>query len=87
MAKQKTIKKVQQEEQDSEVSSHSSSEDVEEEAVEEAESNDDFRIPDVPNAKVRESLTDQIEYYTEMAVLDRRERLAHMVAADVSIRS
>jgi hypothetical protein len=51
---------------DSEVSSHSSSEDVEEE-VEVANQIDLFFDSDVPNA-VRD-LTDQTEYYTEMAVL------------------
>ena len=69
------------------MSSNSSREEVEEEAVEEAESDEDFQVPNVPNAKVRESLTDQIEYYTEMAFLDRRERLEHMVAADVRIQT
>jgi hypothetical protein len=82
MSKEKTIKARQQEET-SEVSSNSSREDVKEEAMEEAESDDDFQIPNVPNVKVQESLTDQIEYYTERAFLDRRERLENMQAADV----
>jgi hypothetical protein len=86
MSKQKIVKAAQQEET-SEVSSNSSREDVEEEAVKEADSDDDFQVPDVPNAKVRESLTDQIEYYTEMAFVDRRERLENMQAADVRART
>jgi hypothetical protein len=81
MAKQKTNKAVQQEEA-SDVSSNSSREDVKKEAVKKVQ----VPMPNAPNAMVRESLTDQIEYYTELAFLDRRERLAHMVAADVRIR-
>jgi hypothetical protein len=80
----KTIKRVEQEEA-SDVSSQSTedAEDVkhgEDEAEEEEEKK--FH-PDVPNDKVLESLTDMIEYYTEMAFLDRRERLKNMQAADV----
>lgn len=81
MPKQKTIKTVEQKEA-SDVSSNSDEDMEEEEAVDAAESTD-FPVPNVPNAKVRESLTDMIEYYTEMTFLDRRERLENMQAADV----
>ncbi len=78
MSNKKTIKRVEQEEA-SDVSSHTT-EDVKDG---EDEEEDEFQVPDVPNDKVRESLTDMVEYYTEMAFLDRRERLENMQAADV----
>jgi hypothetical protein len=78
MSNKKTIKRVEQEEA-SDVSSHST-EDVKDG---EDEEEDEFQVPDVPNDKVRESLTEMVEYYTEMAFLDRRERLENMQAADV----
>jgi hypothetical protein len=83
--KTKTIKTVEQEEA-SDVSSKSTAEDLnEEDDAEDDEEENDFQVPDVPNDKVRESLTDMIEYYTEMAFLDRRKRLENMQAADVRI--
>jgi hypothetical protein len=84
MSNKKIIKTVEQEEA-SDVSSKSTEEDLkdDEEEEEEDEEENDFQVPDVPNDKVRESLTDMIEYYTEMAFLDRRKRLENMQAADV----
>jgi hypothetical protein len=81
MTNKKKIK-AEKEEEASEVSSNT--EDTEEEAVEAAESTG---FPTLPNDKVRESLTDLIEYYTEMAFLNRRERIKNMEAADVRTRT
>jgi hypothetical protein len=87
MSNQKTIKTKEQEDT-SDVSSNSAEEEALEESPElEAADSAEFRVPNVPNAKVRESLTDMIEYYTEMAFINPRERLDNMQAADVRTRT
>jgi hypothetical protein len=83
MANQKTIKTKEQEDT-SDVSSNSAEEEALDEAGElEATESAEFRVPPAPNVKVRESLTDMVEYYTEMAFINPRERLDNMRAADV----
>jgi hypothetical protein len=58
------------------------SEDDEAEAAE-----DEFIAPVVSNAKVNakvlQSLTDLVEYYVEMTIVDRRDRLENAQAANV----
>jgi hypothetical protein len=83
-SKKKPTEETKAEDAQSDVSSMKEEDEAEEA---EAEAEEEFVAPAVPavsNAKVLQSLTDLVEYYVEMTIMDRRDRIENAQAADVS---